>query len=40
MFTASIPVNANHPEVARAFIGFLVTPDAKKVIEAKGLEPA
>jgi molybdate transport system substrate-binding protein len=40
LFTASIPANANHPEAARAFIDFLVTPDAKNVIKAKGLEPA
>jgi molybdate transport system substrate-binding protein len=40
LFTASIPANADHPEAARAFIDFLVTPEAKNVIKAKGLEPA
>jgi molybdate transport system substrate-binding protein len=40
LFTASIPTKANHPEAARKFIDFLVTPEAKNVITAKGLEPA
>jgi molybdate transport system substrate-binding protein len=40
LFTASIPSNAKHPEMARAFIDLLVTPEAKSVIKAKGLEPA
>jgi molybdate transport system substrate-binding protein len=40
LFTASIPANAKHPEAARVFIDLLVTPEAKSVIKAKGLEPA
>jgi molybdate transport system substrate-binding protein len=40
LFTAAIPATATHPDVARVFIDFIVTPDAKRIIEAKGLEPA
>jgi molybdate transport system substrate-binding protein len=35
-----IPTNASHPEAARAVIDFLTAPEAKRVIKAKGLEPA
>jgi molybdate transport system substrate-binding protein len=39
MFTAAVTANANHPAAARAAIAFLITPAAKAVIKAKGLEP-
>jgi molybdate transport system substrate-binding protein len=39
-FVATIPTNASHAEAGRAVIDFLTTPAAKRVIEAKGLEPA
>lgn len=39
-FTAAIPVSAAHPEAGRALIAFLATPEAKRVIKAKGLDPA
>ena len=39
VFTASIPATATHPEAARRFIDFLVTPLARRVIADKGLEP-
>ena len=39
-FTAGIPTSASHPEAGRAVIDFLTAPAAKRVIEAKGLEPA
>lgn len=39
-FTAAIPASAAHPEAGRALIVFLATPTAKRVIEAKGLDPA
>ncbi|MGB6538228.1 MAG: substrate-binding domain-containing protein [Xanthobacteraceae bacterium] len=39
-FTAAIPANAADAETGRKLIAFLVTPAAKRVIEAKGLEPA
>jgi molybdate transport system substrate-binding protein len=31
---------AKDPETARAFLEFLRSPDAKKIIEAKGMKPA
>jgi molybdate transport system substrate-binding protein len=40
LFTAAIAENASHPEAARALIDFLITPAAKSVIKAKGLEPS
>lgn len=40
MFTAAVTANANDPAAARAAIAFLITPAAKTVIKAKGLEPA
>lgn len=40
MFTAAIPASATDPVAARAAIDFLTTPEAKRVIKAKGLEPA
>ena len=40
MFTAGIPANADHPDLARTAIAFLTTPATKSVIKAKGLEPA
>jgi len=40
MFTAAIPTSASHAGAGRALIGFLTTPAAKSVIQAKGLEPA
>ena len=39
-FVAAIPVNASHPAAARAVIAFLTTPDAKRVLSAKGLDPS
>lgn len=39
-FVAGISTNASHPEAAKALIAFLTTPEAKRVIKAKGLEPA
>jgi molybdate transport system substrate-binding protein len=39
-FTAAIPANASNAEAGRKLIDFLITPAAKRVIEAKGLEPA
>jgi molybdate transport system substrate-binding protein len=40
LFTAVIPAAANYPDAGRALIDFLVTPAAKSVIKARGLEPA
>lgn len=39
-FVAAIPASARRPEAARVLLDFLVTPAAKSVITAKGLEPA
>jgi len=39
-FVAGVPATANHAEAGRALIAFLTTPDAKRVLEAKGLAPA
>ena len=39
-FVAGIPTNASHAEAAHAAIAFLTTPEAKRVLKAKGLEPA
>ena len=39
-FVAGIPANASHAEAGKAVIDFLITPDAKRVLKAKGLEPA
>jgi molybdate transport system substrate-binding protein len=39
-FVAAIPTNAGHAAAGRAAIAFLTTPDAKRVIKAKGLDPA
>ena len=39
-FTAAIPTTAKNPEAGRKLIECLVTPAAKRVIAAKGLEPA
>ena len=39
-FVAGIPANARHPDAGRALIAFLTTPEAKRVLKAKGLEPA
>ncbi len=38
-FVAGISVDAADPAAARALIIFLTTPEAKRVIKAKGLEP-
>jgi molybdate transport system substrate-binding protein len=38
-FVAGIPANASHAEAGRAAIAFLTTPDARRVLKAKGLEP-
>jgi molybdate transport system substrate-binding protein len=39
-FVAGVTANASDPEAAKALIAFLTTPEAKRVIKAKGLEPA
>jgi len=39
-FTAAIPTNAPDAQAGRTLIDFLLTPAAKRVIAAKGLEPA
>ncbi len=39
-FTAAIPSTAKQPEAARKLMECLVTPAAKAVIKAKGLDPA
>jgi len=39
-FVAGISAGANDPDAAKALISFLTTPEAKRVIKAKGLEPA
>ena len=39
-FVAAIPTNAAYAAAGRAVIAFLTTPDAKRVIKAKGLDPA
>ena len=39
-FVGGIPTNASHAEAGRAVIAFLTRPDAKRVLQAKGLEPA
>ena len=39
-FTAAIPTNAPDAQAGRKLIDFLLTPAAKRVIAAKGLEPA
>jgi molybdate transport system substrate-binding protein len=40
LFTAAIPAAASHPQAGRGLIDFIVTPAAKSVIKARGLEPA
>src|SRR6202035_3579213 len=40
MAVAAIPANASHAEAGRAVIALLTTPEAKRVLKAKGLEPA
>lgn len=39
-FVAGITDSASHPEAAKALIRYLITPAAKRVIAAKGLEPS
>lgn len=39
-FVAAIPAAAQNIEAGRELIAFLTTPEAKRVIRAKGLEPA
>jgi molybdate transport system substrate-binding protein len=39
-FTAGIATSASDAKAGQALIAFLITPDAKRVIKAKGLEPA
>ncbi len=39
-FVAGIPANASHAEAGKAVIDFLITPAARRVLKAKGLEPA
>ncbi len=40
VFSAGIPVNAAHPEAARALIRYLVSPAAASAVRASGMEPA
>jgi molybdate transport system substrate-binding protein len=40
MFTGAIPTSASHAAAGRALLQCLTTPDARRVIAAKGLEPA
>ncbi len=40
LFTGAIPARAHHPEGGRALLQFLTTPDVRRVLVAKGLEPA
>lgn len=39
VFPAAISANAKEPDAARAFLRFLASPEALKVMHAKGLEP-
>jgi molybdate transport system substrate-binding protein len=39
VFSAAIPVSSRHPDAARAFLRFLASPSARRVIEDTGLEP-
>jgi molybdate transport system substrate-binding protein len=39
-FVAGVSTAASDPAAAKALIAFLTTPEAKRVIKAKGLEPA
>lgn len=39
-FVAGISTETKHPAAAKALIAFLTTPEAKRVIKAKGLEPS
>ena len=39
-FSAGIPVNAEQPEVAKAFVAFLTAPAAYPAIRSMGLDPA
>jgi molybdate transport system substrate-binding protein len=38
-FVGVIPTNAGHAEAGRAVIDFLTTPNAKRILKAKGLDP-
>jgi molybdate transport system substrate-binding protein len=38
-FVAVIPANASQPEAGRALIDFLTSPEAKRVLKTKGLDP-
>jgi len=40
IFTGAIPTSTTHPEAGRALLQFLTAPDIRRVIAAKGLEPA
>lgn len=40
LFVAAITANAEHGDAGRALIDFLITPSAKRIIEATGLDPA
>jgi molybdate transport system substrate-binding protein len=39
IFVANLPIRADRPDLARAFAGFLTSPDAVAVFKVKGLEP-
>jgi molybdate transport system substrate-binding protein len=40
VFTGAIPTSATHAAAGRALLQFLTAPDTRRVIAAKGLEPA
>lgn len=39
-FVAGISTGTKHPAAAKALIAFLTTPEAKRIIKTKGLEPS
>ena len=40
VFTAAVAANAREPEAAKAFIAYLITPEARTVFKAKGMTPS
>ena len=39
-YMAAVSAHSKNPDVAKSFIAFLTTPDAKALIKAKGMQPA
>jgi molybdate transport system substrate-binding protein len=39
VYAAGIAAAAANPDAAAAFIGFMATPEAVRIIRAKGLDP-